>query len=165
VKTLWQPPQLGVEDTAHIAPRGFPAVMQRHVHLRSFPSTATGDIAPHTNRDAVGNAMQKAAHAFALADGRCSAGEYEEGGLAGIFGVVGMAQNPPADGQHHGSIAADQHSESRLLMLASEAVQQLSVAHPTGVFRPAQLANLVQDAVQPLVRHPPPSVSRSPSSG
>ena len=56
--------------------------------------------------------MQKAGHRAAVADGSRLAGEHEEGGLEGIFGIVDVPQHAAADAHDHPLVAPEQQLKS-----------------------------------------------------
>jgi hypothetical protein len=51
-------------------------------------------------------------------------GEHEERRLKGVLGVVQVAQDAPAQPQHHRPVPRHQDRERRLIALADEALQQ-----------------------------------------
>jgi hypothetical protein len=61
-------------------------------------------------------------------DGCRLANQHQEGGLEDVFGVMVVAENPPADSQHHWPMANYQALKGGLVMPFQERLQQLSVA-------------------------------------
>ncbi len=76
----------------------------------------------------------------------------EEGGLESILGILGMAEQPPADAQHHRPMAPQQQLERRRVALRYEALQQLLIAEARGR-SPGQVAQRTDRVLQTLVIH------------
>jgi hypothetical protein len=54
-------------------------------------------------------------------------GQNEKSRLERVFGVGRIAQNAPADGQHHGPVPRQDRRESRFVAPSREAIQKLSI--------------------------------------
>ena len=75
----------------------------------------------------MGHAVQPVADLCSGPDGRRLADEDEESGLERILGVVVIAQNTAADAPDHSGMPAHEHFESRCVLPAEEALQQLPI--------------------------------------
>ena len=59
--------------------------------------------------------------------------QYQENGLRRILGVVAIADDPPANVEHHRRVPLQEHGERRLGVLGrgvTKAIQQVAVAAP-----------------------------------
>src|SRR5262249_25568077 len=81
---------------------------------------------------AVGDAVQPAADLLPRRDRGGLADEDEERGLEGVLRVVDVADDAPADVEHHRAVAAHQGREGRLIAPADEPAQQLPVRQVLG---------------------------------
>ena len=54
--------------------------------------------------------------------------QHKERGLEGVVGIGGIAQQPPADRQHHRTMSPHHGRERFFIALAHEAIEQLAVA-------------------------------------
>src|SRR5262249_34146217 len=54
-------------------------------------------------------------------------GQQDKGRLEGVLSVLVVAQNPPADAQHHGPMPLHQFGERRLVFVAGKALQKLGI--------------------------------------
>ena len=77
----------------------------------------------------------------------------EEGGLEGVLGVVGVAQDAPADGQDHRPVPRHQRLEGRRIALGEEAVEELRVGEPGDGPAAEQAVDLPQGGAQRLDGH------------
>src|SRR4029079_10999009 len=105
--------------------------------------TPPGLQGPGPQRRSVGNAVQSVADQLAGLERAGLAHQHQEGGLKRVFDVVLMAQDAPADAEHHGAVASDQLLEGRLFALGEEPLQQLAIGEldvRMEVARPAQVA-------------------------
>jgi hypothetical protein len=59
-------------------------------------------------------------------------GQHQKRGLAGIFGILDMAEHAPANPEHQAAMAQEQRLERRLIMLDSKALEQLMVGLLSG---------------------------------
>jgi hypothetical protein len=71
--------------------------------------------------------MKPAGQGFMLADGGRLAGQHEEGGLKGVFGVLEVTQDVAANAKYHRSVTLDQGGEGRFVALRGETLQQLAI--------------------------------------
>jgi hypothetical protein len=55
------------------------------------------------------------------------ASQYQECGLEGVLCIVSVAENTPADGQHHGAMSPKQGCESLLVAQPQEPFKQLNI--------------------------------------
>src|SRR5262249_49717184 len=62
-----------------------------------------------------------------FADGAGLAGEQEEGGLEGVLGLVGVAQQSPAHAQHQRAVPEDQGGKGGFLALGGETPEEGSI--------------------------------------
>ncbi len=84
-------------------------------------------------RQAIGDAVQPAAHRFGATQRSRFAAEDEKDGLKSILGVVGIVQDTLTDAQHHRSMPPHQRRESVLIAPGGEALDQFAVRQ---AFRP-----------------------------
>ena len=61
------------------------------------------------------------------------ADQHQERGLEGVVGVVRVAQDAPADAQHHGSVPAHEDGKGGLVMPGQETLEQLAVRQVAAV--------------------------------
>jgi hypothetical protein len=73
------------------------------------------------------------------------AGQDEEGGLEGVLGRVRLAQQAPAQAQHHRPVASHEGLEGPLVAPADEAIEQLRVARRARPGGAGQAAEVVQE--------------------
>jgi hypothetical protein len=101
--------------------------------------------------------MQPAGHGVALGNSARLPGQDQEGGLASIFRVLNLFENPPAHAEHHAAVSPHQGSEGCPFLTLKEALQQLPVAQ--GFERPVvlPLPQLTENPTQWHRRHDRPS--------
>ena len=75
----------------------------------------------------MGDAVQPIAYQLPAAKGRRPADEHEEGGLERIFGVVDVAQDAPADAQHHRAGTPHQGLEGGIVPAGQEGPKELGI--------------------------------------
>jgi hypothetical protein len=68
----------------------------------------------------------------------------EKSGLEGVLGLVGVAQYPPADAEHHRAVPGNEDCEGAFVLLPNEAAQQLGIARRTHLRTRRQAANVAQ---------------------
>ena len=86
-------------------------------------------------------------------DGRRLADEDEEGGLEGVLGVMGVAQDATADAQHHRPMPAHECLERILILPANESFQQLAVGAPVRVCPVEDGPKALDESAQLAFRH------------
>jgi hypothetical protein len=94
-----------------------------------------------------GDAVEPAGQALGAGQRGGLAQQGEEGGLEGVLGGVGVAQDAAADGQDHRAVPADEQGEGVLLAGVAEARQQLAVGQVRGGAAPGQAEGGAQGAV------------------
>src|SRR5260370_39820366 len=90
------------------------------------------------------HAVKPMADQLARHDRACLTHQHHERGLERIIRVVRIAQQPPADAEHHRAMAAQQLFKCRLVLPADETLQQLPVglcALPASMCDPAQVVH------------------------
>ena len=110
----------------------------------------TSGAPPGACGHAVRDAEEPARDRPAPADGPRPAGQHEEDGLEGVFGVVGVVEDTPADPQHHRAVPDHQLLEGRFRGLVApreEPVQELRVGHRPDRAEVEQSVHLLKDAV------------------
>ena len=147
-----------IEHGPHLAPGHVP----RHVRLPDLAQghlvgTAAGQVPAQVRGDVIRDPVQPGAQRVLAPDGGRLAGEHQKCGLPGVLGVVGMAEHPAADAQHHRPVALDQGGERGLVPARDEAVQQVAVGGRVRGRRGRQLADVMQNGVQMSVAHVPGS--------
>ncbi len=75
----------------------------------------------------VGDPMQPTGQRLFLANGGRLASQHQEGGLAGVFGVLSAAKDAATEAQDHRPMSLDQRGEGGLISVRDEAVQQIAV--------------------------------------
>jgi hypothetical protein len=146
---LREPRQFLVEQAAQLAPGDVlgrvGGVYTRAGDVRRGPPT----LAPGQGlaRQAVGDAVQPAADRLAASDRRGLARQDQEGGLEGVLGIVGVAEDAAADAEHHRPVAADEGLERRFVARHGEALEQVGVAGVGGAPPPYQRAQVAEDGV------------------
>ena len=91
-----------------------------------------------------GHPVQPIAQDGAGGHGTRLADEDKEGGLEGVLGVGGIAQDTLADAQHHAAVSLQQRRKRRLISIQREALQQLPVA---------ELLRAARDTAKPVNRY------------
>ena len=84
-----------------------------------LPPAPAGDLLPCTPRRPDRDPVQPVAQQVGVADRPGLAGQDEEDGLEGVLGMLHVAQELPADAQHHRPVPADQRREGGLAGRAS----------------------------------------------
>ncbi len=111
------------------------AVLDRHFCLRPAPfaQPPPGRIEPRPCGDPRGDPIQPARDRIGPPDRTRLPRQHQEHGLRGILGVVTIAQDSPADVEHHGPVPLNQHGECRLGLLdraVPKPVQQGTIGQP-----------------------------------
>ena len=78
-----------------------------------------------------GDPVEPVAQQVGVADRTSLAGQHEEDGLEGVFGVVAVAQDLPADTQHHRPVPRYQSGEGHFgigITPAAESIEELAVS-------------------------------------
>ncbi|XBH05237.1 hypothetical protein V5E97_04245 [Singulisphaera sp. Ch08] len=101
------------------------------------------------------DAVQPAAQGVAIADRAGPAHQNQECGLEGIRDVVRVAEDAPADVQHHRPVADHQLLEGRLSlrMMAFEPLQQLAIRPISDAAEAEECTNLPKREIGPTCRH------------
>jgi hypothetical protein len=100
----------------------------------------------------MGHPVQEIAHGLPRHDGRRLFGEDEEGDLEGVLGVMAVAQDAPADAQHHRPVPPHQRLKRRLVAPRQEALQQLPVRR-AALLPEREAVKGVDDLGQGAARH------------
>src|SRR5262249_30996757 len=88
--------------------------------------------------------------------------EHHEGGLEGVLGVRGVAQDTPADAEDHRPVAAEELLERPLVAARDEAFQQLGVGDLTSLVRAREVAEVTDGALKLTRRHGSPRCGERP---
>ena len=104
-------------------------------HIPSGGLASPPALVPHPRRPRrpQGHAIKPMSEQLRPADRAGPPRQDQERGLEGVLGGVPVAQDLPADAQHHRPVAADQGRErdlGQLVAMGVESRQQLTVAHP-----------------------------------
>jgi hypothetical protein len=105
-----------------------------------------------TQRDAPGDTVQPARERAPLSDGSGFAHEHKESRLKGVLGIVKIAEDSPANGKDHRTVALHQKPERRLLPRSTETLQQFPVIQVPAAFYRTELA---QQVTKCSLRHVP----------
>jgi hypothetical protein len=81
---------------------------------------------------AVGDAVEPLAEPFGLSQAARLLDEYEERGLEGVFGVLVVAEDAPADAEDHRSVPPHQRGERGGIARGDEPLQQVRVGRVAG---------------------------------
>ena len=76
------------------------------------------------------NLIQPAGQSVSPSDRPGPLHHHQEGGLEGILGVIGIAEDAAADAQHHRPVPRHQRLEGAGISLFDEAVKELRVGQP-----------------------------------
>ena len=105
----------------------------RHGFDLSFLCPAPEGRRPGAESGAVGDAVEPASDGLAVGDGGGLLGQDEEGRLEGVLGVLGVAEDAAADGQHHRPVPAHQGREGGVVAAGDELAEQLPVREAAAV--------------------------------
>jgi hypothetical protein len=135
-----EPADLLVEDRPQVVPHGRGGGVGRwHRRRPPLAGLAPGTVGSGVGGDPAGDPVQPRPDRDARPEGRGLAGEHQEGGLEGVLRVVGVAEQPPTDAEHHRPVAGDQLGERRGVGPPGEPVEQLGIGRLVRrVDRPAQ---------------------------
>ncbi len=126
---------LVVKHVAEVVPSRVIRGWHRHLGRPPLVRTAPGRGRSGRQGDASGDAVQPARRRAPLANRSTLPSQDQERGLEGIFGVMRVAQDHPADAQHHWAMSGDQLGEGELARAAfaiHEPRQQLLVRQSSG---------------------------------
>ena len=76
-----------------------------------FIPALAGQPGPGLAGGAKGDPVQPVAQQVGIADRRGPAGQHQEDGLEGVFGVLAIDQKLPADAEHHRTVPSHQRGE------------------------------------------------------
>src|SRR5262249_17505935 len=107
---------------------------------------------PRAEGGAVGDAIQPVAQQFAPLQGRCLAGQHEEGRLESILRIALVVQDAATDAEHERSVASQQGLEGFLLAADDESLQQLSICQRVVRY----CTQAAHDLTDPAARHRAP---------
>ncbi len=131
-----QPGDLLVDDVQHVVPLG-PGYGSHGRFLRHrgrtgriLMRTPTERLGPRPHRHPPGNAVQPGAQPPGVADRPGPLHQHQERRLERILDVVPVAEDPPADAQHHRAVQGHQRGERRLVATRREPLEQLAVVQP-----------------------------------
>jgi hypothetical protein len=93
-----------------------------------------------------GDLVEPVAHGIAPANFGRLAGQYQEGSLEYVLGIMPVPQDAPAHAPHQRSVALDQHSEGGIVMLGDETLEELSIGR-FGRRLASQAAEVADDAL------------------
>ncbi len=82
----------------------------------------------------------------------------QESRLKGVFGIVRIGQNPPADAQHHRSVTLHERGKGKLgrfVATGQESLQKLSVGESAQALRLKKDLNLPRNRASVWLRHRP----------
>ena len=100
--------------------------------IEQNPSASLGRTRAGLEGDAACHLVKPAAHGLPLADRSSLAGQCEKRRLEGVFGVLAVVQDAPADTEHNALVTADDQLERRLIRMRDEAREELCVAGASG---------------------------------
>jgi len=71
----------------------------------------------------LGNTIQPASYRFSTLDRAHPADQNQEGRLQGIFGIMGVTQQPPADAEKHGTMPPHEKGEGTFVPIGYKSLQ------------------------------------------
>jgi hypothetical protein len=90
-------------------------------------------------RNSVSDGVQPGTHCTALTNGPGPAGKHAKDRLKGVFGILFVAEDAPANAQHEPAVPPHQDGEGRLLLLGREALQQSLVGQILRAYGPRRI--------------------------
>src|SRR5262249_11219713 len=99
------------------------------------------------------HAVEPVGDHFSWHNGTGFAREHYKRGLESIFGIVMIAENTATNAQDHRTVAAYKRLKRRLVLVADERFQQLSISQPPAVPPKHHSAKLIDDGVQGAGHH------------
>jgi hypothetical protein len=115
---------------------------------RSFPRSLPRHHGSRFQGCAVGHTVQPTAQGGATADGGRLPSKNQEGRLAGILGIMLVAQDTPADCKYHRAVALKQPRESVFVPPEQETLQELAICKSTAIAQKGCSANMPQNRVR-----------------
>jgi hypothetical protein len=112
-------------------------------------------------RDPISNSVKPAGQGVLLADGPSFADQYQERRLKGVFGVVPVAEQPPAQGQDHRPMPLYELGKGGTIPSSDEGFQQRFIRHSIWIGQARQLADAPDHEIELAVRHGCGSLGRS----
>ena len=104
----------------------------RSLPQRRFPRRAANGGDLRFEGGAVGDAVEPLAEPFGLTQAARLLDEYEERGLEGVFGVLVVAEDTPADAEDHRSVPPHQRGERGGIARGDKPPQQVRVGRVAG---------------------------------
>ena len=131
-----QPGDLLVDDAQHVVALGRGCgshggllrdrLAARRLLVRPLPAR----LGPRPHRHPSGDAVQPGPQPAGVADRAGPLHQHQERRLEGVLDVVRVAEDPPADAQHHRAVQCHQRVEGRLVVPRREPLEQLAVVQP-----------------------------------
>src|SRR5207302_724293 len=101
----------------------------------------------------MGHAIQPVADQLPRHD-RCRlANQDSESGLEGVFGIVIVVEDAPADTEDHRTVAAQQDFKRVFVPALDEPLQELSIGKPRSILAKRRAAKVLYDPVERVGRH------------
>jgi hypothetical protein len=131
-----------------------PAYLDRNVSLPSVLEILKGlgvralPFCPRscTQSDALGDAVEPTARRVPLGDRAGFANEDKKRSLEGIFRIMCVTEDAPADPENHGPMPLQDGLKGSLILFENKAFQELSVGPGAGGPRASELADVPQDS-------------------
>jgi hypothetical protein len=97
------------------------------VRGKAFHRMPSDIVRPQPDGNAISNSIKPVTQEVAFPKAACLTNEDEKRGLEGILGIVDIAEQAPAQGQHHRSVPGEKDFKRRFVAALGKSFQELVI--------------------------------------